>query len=248
MEELTKNVSQIAINTATKPNIKNKGTGAGGANTTLNGGAFENITSIESMLLSKKFTKKKFTTRSDYYMEKNLSNPNVKLIYVKQFGLKTFMEEFYASSSIRKPDEAFICIEKSNEPNGQDKLTINVLEKKYQSVDGSVDVKLWAGCALKREYELYYENKHTINYSFALSEYLINKLNSEDIKWVILKKILKENNINVFNPLDLDYFTQVVNWGFPCLKSHTDNNSEIKVKDKSKKSSKIKKQIKSIEI
>jgi hypothetical protein len=222
MEEITNKVSQIKIN---------KGTGAGGANTTLNGGAFENITSIESMLLSKNFTKKKFTTSSDYYMEKNLSNPNIRLIYVKQFGLKTFMEEFYASSAIRKPDEAFICIEKSN---GKDKLTINILEKKYQSVEGSVDVKLWAGCALKREYELYYENKHTINYSFALSEYLINKINSEDIKWVILKKILKENDINVFNPADLDYFTQVINWGFPCLKSQISKNPN-KVKNKSKK-------------
>jgi hypothetical protein len=222
MEEITNKVSKIKIN---------KGTGAGGANTTLNGGAFENITSIESMLLSKNFTKKKFTTSSDYYMEKNLSNPNIRLIYVKQFGLKTFMEEFYASSAIRKPDEAFICIEKSN---GKDKLTINILEKKYQSVEGSVDVKLWAGCALKREYELYYENKHTINYSFALSEYLINKINSEDIKWVILKKILKENDINVFNPADLDYFTQVINWGFPCLKSQISKNPN-KVKNKSKK-------------
>lgn len=248
MEEITNKVSQIAIDTIPKPNKKNKGSGAGGANTTLNGGAFENITSIESMLLSKKFTKKKFTTKSDYYMEKNLPNLNIRLVYVKQFGLKTFMEEFYQSSAIRKPDEAFICIEKSNDPNGQDKLTINVLEKKYQSVDGSVDVKLWAGCALKREYELYYENKYKINYSFALSEYLINKLNSEDIKWIILKKILKENDINVFNPADLDYFTQVVNWGFPCLKSYIDNNMEIKVKDKSKKPSKIKKQITEIEI
>ncbi len=229
MEELINNVSQIAINMVTKPIKKNKGTGAGGANTTLNGGAFENITSIESMLLSKKFTKKKFTTRSDYYMEKILPNENKKLIYVKQWGLKTFMEEFYASSAIRKPDEAFIIIEKTNE---LDKITINILEKKFQSVEGSVDVKLWAGCALKREYELYYENKHKINYAFSLSKYLIDKINSQETKWVILTKILKENDINTFSPESPDYFTQVINWGFSCLQSIDNNQIQIKSKNK----------------
>ena len=38
MEEITEQVSKIASKT------KNKGTGAGGKNTTLNGGAFENKT------------------------------------------------------------------------------------------------------------------------------------------------------------------------------------------------------------
>lgn len=237
MEEITQKVSHIEI-------TKNKGTGAGGKNTTLNGGAFEKITSIEALLLEKEFTKKNFLTAKDYYMEKNVEKENKKLIYVKQWGLKTFMEEFYASSATRKPDEAFIIIEKVN---GQDKLTISILEKKYQARDGSADLKLWAGCALKREYEIYYENKHKINYSFSLSKFLINKINSGKIKWVILKKILKEHDINVFNPLDSDYFNQVINWGFPCLKSDENINCEIKVVNK-KPNKKTKKLINEIEV
>ena len=190
------------------------------------------------MLISKKFIKKIFSTKKDYYMEKNLVNENKKLIYVKQWGLKTFMEEFYQSSAIRKPDEAFIIIENEN---GQDKITINILEKKYQSVEGSVDVKLWAGCALKREYELYYDNKYKINYSFSLSKYLIDKINSDETKWIILRKILKENDINTFNPEESEYFNQVINWGFPCLKSSGEKESK-------KQTKKIKKLVNEIEV
>jgi uncharacterized protein YneR len=186
------------------------------------------------MLLTKGFVKKQFQHNpdpdSDYFMEKKLEKENKLLIYVKQWGLRSYMEEFYQSSAIRKPDEAFLIIDKSNGEN-KDKITMNILEKKYQKVPGSVDTKLWAGCALKREYELYYENKHIINYSFSLSKYLIDKINSEEPKWVILKKILKEHDIIVFNPDDLDYFNQVINWGFPCLKSCNETNQVAKPKN-----------------
>jgi hypothetical protein len=223
MEQITEQIAQIEIKT------KNKGTRAGGKNTTLNGGAFENITSIESTLLSMGFVKKTFHTKSDYFMERNIPEENKLLIYVKQWGLRMYMEQFYQSSAIRKPDEAFLIIEKSNcENQNQDKITINILEKKYQSVDGSVDIKLWAGCALKREYELYYDNKHKINYSFALSKYLIDKINSKDIKWVILKKILSEHDIYVFNPDHDDYYTHIINWAFPYLKSHKEPRKSTK--------------------
>jgi len=207
MEKITEKLSNITL----KNKNKNKGTGAGGKNTTLNGGSFENITSIESMLLSKGFVKKKFTTCSDYFMEKKLENENISLVYVKQWGLKTFMKENYKKSSFRKPDEAFIVIEK-------DKITINILEKKFQSVEGSVDIKLWAGNSLKREYEIYFGDKFVINYAFSLSKYLINKVNSKEPKWNILKIILQEHNIIIFNPDNSDYFSQIINWAFPLLK------------------------------
>jgi hypothetical protein len=129
MEEISDQVSNFVVKT------KNKGTG--GKNTTLNGGAFENETLIESMLLTKGFVKKQFQHNpdpdSDYFMEKKLEKENKLLIYVKQWGLKSYMEEFYQSSAIRKPDEAFLIIEKSNGEN-KDKITMNILEKKYQKV------------------------------------------------------------------------------------------------------------------
>ena len=44
--------------------INNKGTGAGGANTTLNGSLFEERTSIENKLLENKFIKKEIDTKT----------------------------------------------------------------------------------------------------------------------------------------------------------------------------------------
>ena len=53
--------------------INNKGTGAGGANTTLNGSLFEERTSIENKLLENKYIKKEIDTKNKnkkgYYFE-----------------------------------------------------------------------------------------------------------------------------------------------------------------------------------
>lgn len=190
--------------------VKNKGTGAGGKNTTLNGGGFEKKTSIEDKLLEHGFIKKNFNKPKEFYYEKQFDNKT--LIYISQWGLRTFMEELYNLSAIRKPDEAFITIDNSDKPK---KTIVKILEKKYQSREGSVDTKLWAGPGIKREYELYYNNKFEIEYCFSLSKYLENKMKSSVNKWVLLNKIFDEHNIKSFyydkNP---KYYDEIINWGF----------------------------------
>lgn len=59
------------------------------------------------------------------------------------------MQEFYNCYAIRKPDEAFIIID-NNKTNT--KPLVKNLEKKYQNNKGNVDIKLWAGSGIKREY------------------------------------------------------------------------------------------------
>ena len=56
----------------------------------MNGGSFEKVTSIESKLLEEGFTKKEFNKSKQYYYEKVLGDYT--LIYVSQWGLRTFME------------------------------------------------------------------------------------------------------------------------------------------------------------
>lgn len=202
MENMVNQMSNLKIGK------KNKGTGAGGKNTILNGGAFEKVTSIESKLQEEGFLKKKFTKSKEYYWEK-VSNKYT-FIYVTQWGLRTFMEEFYNTSAIRKPDEAFII---TNNKYKNKKPILNILEKKYQSVEGSVDIKLWAGPIIKREYEHYYGDKFVISYGFSLSKYLEDKMKSSCEKWVILNKIFKECDISVFYDSDFEYFNQVIKWG-----------------------------------
>ncbi len=225
-------IKETSLSSKTNKTIKNKGTGAGGANTVLNGGAYEQITSIEKLLEKKGWEKKSFETNTDYYFVK--IDGNKKLVYVKQNGLKTYMEQFYSESAIRKPDEAFLIITKNE---NKDLINIKILEKKYQSKDGSVDVKLWAGPSLKREYELYYNEKYQVDYAFSLSKFLIDKLKSNQLKWIILNKILKENNIQTFDGTDENYFEQIYKWGFniqPEKINNTEQNKPLKTKSKSK--------------
>ncbi len=64
---------------------KNKGTGAGGSKTNLNGLAFEEKTSIENKLLKENYTKHFLNkTKYGYYFEKTIDN--TKIIYFKQSG------------------------------------------------------------------------------------------------------------------------------------------------------------------
>lgn len=96
------------------------------------------------------------------------------------------MKQFYNLSAIRKPDEAFIII---NNKDDSIKPIIKILEKKCQNRDGSVELKLWAGPIIKKEYQIYYDEKFIFSYGFSLCSYLENKMKSSDVKWKILNKI-----------------------------------------------------------
>jgi len=89
---------------------------------------------------------------------------------------------------------------------------IKILEKKEQCVEGSVETKLWSSPSLKREYEIILGEEFKIEYSLCLSKFLTNKFKSFDIKFTTLKKILNENNINIFYGDDDDYFIKLNEW------------------------------------
>ena len=74
--------------------VLNKGTGAGGANTNLNGLAFEKLTNIEEKLLENNFIKKQINkNKFGYYLinEKNEKNDKT-VIYLIQNGFKTYIK------------------------------------------------------------------------------------------------------------------------------------------------------------
>ena len=112
----------------------------------------------------------------------------------------------YKTCTLREPDEAYI-IKKTTGKN-----TLVILEKKYQNCAGSVDLKLWASLGLKIEYEKTVGDIFDVHYCFCLSEYLNKKMNSNDKKYIILKEILKENDINVFYGDENEYFTEFNNY------------------------------------
>ena len=187
---------------------KNKGTGAGGANTNKFGKKFEEQTKNQQRLLDMGYTRHSFTKNpkkmSDCYLSKTFEDK--KMIFVLQTGLKTYMKNNYNIDLFRCPDEAYIIEYTSG------KKVIKILEKKEQRVEGSVETKLWSGPSLKREYELVLGDDFEVVYGFCVNEFLKNKLLSNTKKYVILNKILEESSITVLLGDDENYFDTLDNW------------------------------------
>jgi hypothetical protein len=128
------------------------------------------------------------------------------IVFVEQGDFKKYMKHNYNIDLFRNPDEAYII-----EYNDGRKV-IKILEKKAQNVDGSVETKLWSGPSLKREYEIVLEEFFEVEYCFCVSEFLQNKILSNDKKYVILNTILQESNIQVLFGDDENYFDILDKW------------------------------------
>ena len=124
--------------------------------------------------------------------------------YVSQGNLVSFFKINYNIELFRYPDEAFII-------SDENETVVKILEKKEQHVDGSVETKLWAAVALKREYELMLPN-FKIEYAFCLNLFFKDKFENKSKKWEILHQILTENKIQIFYGEDSDYFDKINEW------------------------------------
>ena len=194
------------MNTINPPT--NKGTGAGGSNTNYYGKKFEEKTNNEKRLLDMGYDKNSFSTKptksSDYYLSKKFEDKTI--VFVLQSGLKKYMKIKYNKELFRCPDEAYI-IEYSD-----GRKAIKILEKKEQNREGSVETKLWAGPSLKREYELFLGSEFNVSYGFCVSDFLKNKLISNETKYTTLNSIFIENNIVVLFGENENYFTTLDIW------------------------------------
>ena len=178
------------MNTENELQIKNRGTGAGGANTNLKGKTFEEETSNEHRLLENGFTKTKYTLEKD--------NISEKISYVSQGSLKKYMKEKYGKALFRNPD--------GRKPH------LLILEKKAQNVAGSVDTKLLAGPLFREEYELSLDNEFIVHYAFCVSSFLQTYIESDKIKWVIFNKLMEKHDIPILFGDSPDYFSTLDAW------------------------------------
>ena len=205
MESLNEKLNDLSL----KNPIVNKGTGAGGANTNLNGKKFEKSTDNESRLLESGYTKHFFEGKQKeihgYYLIKKFEDKTI--TFVLQNGLKTYMKNKYNIKLFRNPDEAYI-IEYNN-----GKKVLKVLEKKAQNGAGSVDTKLWSAQMLKTEYQyMLRKEKFEIEYAFCVNNYLKEKMFTEE-KYIILYTILLPDiSVPVLFGDDTDYFETFDKW------------------------------------
>jgi len=186
--------------------MSNRGTGAGGVNTTKNGKKFEDYTDNESKLIDMGYEKILLNPKikNEYHLLKIFEDK--KIVFTKQNGFKKYMKTTYNIDMVRSPDEAYI-IEYNN-----GKKILKILEKKTQNVSGSVADKILCGVAYKREYELLLPNDFEIDYAFCLNTYLKNIIVSDNIKYKVWNIILKESNIPLLFGDDENYFKNLELW------------------------------------
>jgi hypothetical protein len=189
----------------------NKGTGAGGANTNKNGLSFEQNTSIEKILETKEYVKTcmNYKNKKCYYYTYNDKENNQEIIYFTKNGFKLYFRENFDIKPYKEPDEAFLI--KKN-----DNFHLKILEKKNQNVNGSVEEKLKTGDFTRKEYEMIVNNennnKFKVSFAFCISKFLQDKFESNNIKYINMKKIMKEQNIDIFYGENEDYYEKIYKW------------------------------------
>ena len=188
-------------------NIENRGTGAGGANTNINGKSFEKKTENETRLLSHGFIRKNIPgnkSKYGYYLVKEI-NPTESITYLTQGGLKAYFEYFLKKEMCRSPDEAYLF------RNG-DTYILKILEKKNQNTPGSVDTKLLAGQGFIDEYEFLLGDNFKVKYAFCISEFLKKEYIADCVKSKALRHINKKYGIPILFGDDPDYYERLDAW------------------------------------
>lgn len=208
--------------------VRNKGTGAGGANTNASGKAFERETDVIAFLLANGFERtdalafpkpvkrnhpNKNKTKEDLVAE---HNPNAvclrkacddkTITFVQQGGLRRYMQKRFDIEMFRNPDGAYI-VEYAN-----GRKVLKVVEMKNQTREGSVIDKLLCAPAYKREYELCLGEGWSVDYSLCVNEYLKEQITSNKKKFHIWNTIFKETNIHLFYGKDPDYLSTLHTW------------------------------------
>jgi hypothetical protein len=188
--------------------IINKGTGAGGSKTNYNGLSFEEKTSIEHNLDKLKYVKKeiKINKSKGYYYQ--YIKDNINIIYLKKNSFKLYFQKEFNITTYRQPDEAYLI-------KNDNKYILKILEKKNQNVEGSVEEKLKTGAFNRREYELMINNTEynfSVVYCFCVSKFLQNKLESDNIKYKNIKKIMEEDKVGLLYGDDDNYIDKLCDW------------------------------------
>ena len=109
IEDITDKLDETKLSDE-PPKVKNRGIGAGGANTNKNGLSWEEQTCNKTNLKNKYgFIKKKFhkKNKSHFTLSKQFDN-NLEIIYLTKHGFKTYINNEYGTDIRWEPDEAYL--------------------------------------------------------------------------------------------------------------------------------------------
>lgn len=197
---------------------QNRGTGAGGANTNKKGLRFEDHTFNYNRLIEKgfqKYTLGHTKTINGYYLSKKIDD-STEVVFVTKGGFSKYTSEFLGFKIHWQPDEAYLIVKRTD--GHIINVNVKILEKKSQSVSGTVDIKLWASPQIRREIEICFEESNsTFEYKVEYALCLDNYYRDKDKYHKLFTRLLPENDIYVFYGHDSDYFTKLDAWISPHL-------------------------------
>ena len=194
-----------------KTDIVNRGTGAGGSQTNINGKAYEEKTCFDKFC-SKEWKTIRLDKSSIYGYYKEMKFPGFTIHKFSQGGMKKYFKHFTEFKTrgklFREPDEAFFIQfkDKSRKP------ILKILEKKHQNCDGSVDTKVLAAWGFIKEYKKVFLNKIEIEYAFNLNNWWKTQYKKYPLKWGITLENLEEDNIPIFYGEDDNYGELIIKW------------------------------------
>jgi hypothetical protein len=175
--------------------FKNRGTGAGGANTNRHGISYERITDLatEFTTIKKEKTHKVIHFNSD-------DNQNRNYVRTRYNKFKKYMEpnmnkDFKFVHGSKKPDECYI---------DEITKTIFIIEKKFQQREGSVCEKIQSAPCKIWNYENAFPD-YKIVYTYTLSDWFKRNCEGE-------LNYLEKKNIPVFWGSDTDYKSKMVDY------------------------------------
>lgn len=170
--------------------IHNRGYGAGGSNTNINGLSFEEETDISNYFRYENYNVDNVMYKIFYF------NGN-KIVQVRKKNLEKYLKnDFVKLEKSLQPDEAFIDIQNKN---------LYILEKKFQKVAGSVDEKIQTGVFKKEFYEELYPS-YKIYYAYVLNDWFKNDKYKPELRY------LEKYNISIFWSYDDNFYENIKNW------------------------------------
>lgn len=186
----------------------NKGTGAGGAKTNENGLGFEKSTCNIENLKAKGFTKKQLGKgKTKFCLLIEFTDLHAVVYFASKKGFVSLIKHLFNVEICKEPDEAYVIHYLLD--NTYD---VKIIEKKNQNTAGSVDEKLMTGNSVQRMYQKFLPNNCNVSYAFCVSNYLKSNLNSDKLKYKIIREIFEEDNTCLFYGEDADYLCKVNLW------------------------------------
>ena len=164
---------------------------------------------MEQYLYNKNFTKCYIDNNPNEYYLIDIDENNNTIIYLKNTTYSLYLKKIFNLDINEQPDEAFLIINNY-------KYYLKLIEKKYLDKKSN-KTSLKTGSMNKELYNQELNNnndnhKFNIELAYCINNYIDSKLNSDDLEYKNIKKILSQLNINIFNGENENYYDTIYKW------------------------------------